>query len=318
MAHTPITLVPALEDANAGDPTLPASAPTAPAVEHPVPKQVGGWKLVARLGKGAMGTVHSARRGHRKAAFKLARHVGTSRRAGSIRHEARWLADHPLPGTPEVLDRGTLTDGRAWFAMSLAPGLPFSKWSKAATRPDTHAAVDAVAKAARIVGHAHTRGWVHRDLKPANLVLAPDGSVTVLDWGLVERITDDQRHARIVAGTPGFIAPEVLAGFGAGRGPEVDTYALGCTLVALLAKQPLKIPATGLENNVLDDILNDCDLDQLARRTLHHIIARCLSSNPDRRWRDGHALASELESWLGAFGPRAEPLPAPRHAATHR
>ena len=83
---------------------------------------------------------------------------------------------------------------------------------------------------------AHARLLIHRDLKPGNLLFCPDGTVKVLDFGIVAALDDTgTRITRtgVVLGTPGYMAPEQLQ---AGPvGPHTDLYALGVLMDTMLA-----------------------------------------------------------------------------------
>jgi len=95
---------------------------------------------------------------------------------------------------------------------------------------------------ARGLRAAHQRGVLHRDIKPGNAILAPDGTVKLLDFGLAtfvgaERLTATSRAS--VVGTPRYMAPEVRAG--ALATPRSDLYALGLLLFELCTGQ---VPST--------------------------------------------------------------------------
>jgi serine/threonine protein kinase len=86
---------------------------------------------------------------------------------------------------------------------------------------------------------AHEASLVHRDLKPGNLMLCPDGSIRVLDFGLaVALASGDSQITRTgqSIGTPAYMAPELV--LGAETGPWTDLYALGCTLHEMLTGAP--------------------------------------------------------------------------------
>jgi hypothetical protein len=84
----------------------------------------------------------------------------------------------------------------------------------------------------------HARGIVHRDLKPSNVLVAADGTVKLLDFGILAE-TDARRGPAggEVVGTAGYMAPEQIAGEPVG--PAADLYALGCILFELLAGRPV-------------------------------------------------------------------------------
>ena len=205
------------------------------------------------------------------------------------------------------LDYGTFADRRV-CTVGLGP-------CRERGQDDPRAVVQAVAQAARIAGAAHRKGWIHRDLKPSNLAIGPDGRVTVLDWGLVRPIQRDGQTQLAIAGTPGFMPPELLRGIVPAYTPDVDTFALGCTLAVLLSRSPVAVGA--LRPSLVRRILAEAGLTGIAASTLHHIICRAISISPAERWEDGDTLAAELEDWVSLMADAATEAPAP-HATLAR
>ena len=90
-----------------------------------------------------------------------------------------------------------------------------------------------VAELRKIIGqlcsalaYAHERNLVHRDIKPSNVMLTDDGDVKLMDFGLANPV-DDTDSKGVVAGTPRYMAPEQLRGFGVDT--RADVFALGVT-----------------------------------------------------------------------------------------
>ena len=208
-----------------------------------VGKRVGRFRLVAELGRGAMGRVFRGEDTllHRQVALKvLPKFVKRGNKTITVERligEARAAAtlDHPNVVTVhEVNESG----GVYYIAMELLEGGSLRELVKAAGPMDYPRACLMCADAADGLAQAHSLGIVHRDVKPANLMLTRSGRCKVVDFGLA-RMDDASDFAAAIpesVGTPQFIAPELLRGVPASA--QSDVYSLGATLWFLLTGHP--------------------------------------------------------------------------------
>jgi len=208
-----------------------------------VGKRVGRFRLVAELGRGAMGRVFRGEDTllHRQVALKvLPKFVRRGNKTITVERlisEARAAAtlDHPNVVTVhEVNESG----GVYYIAMELLEGGSLRDLIKAAGPMDYPRACLMCADAADGLAQAHALGIVHRDVKPANLMLTRSGRCKVVDFGLA-RMDDASDFAAAIpesVGTPQFIAPELLRGVPASA--HSDLYSLGATLWFLLTGHP--------------------------------------------------------------------------------
>ncbi|WP_335978927.1 serine/threonine-protein kinase [Streptomyces sp. CA2R106] len=206
----------------------------------------GRFLLADRLGGGGFGQVYAAvdqglgRRVAVKVLTLRAEWAEDERkeRQGRFRREAVAAAALGHPNVATVHDAGE-HDGRPFLVMELLTGQDFG----AVLLDRGGLPVDDVlgygAQIAAGLQHAHEHGLVHRDIKPENLMLLPDGTVKICDFGLV--VQSDPRRVRhtdpqAVLGSPPYFSPEQA------HGREVtarsDLYSLGCVLYALLAEGP--------------------------------------------------------------------------------
>jgi serine/threonine-protein kinase len=239
-------------------PATPGEPPREPATLPRLGTESRRYTLGGVLGRGGMGEVvlatdeHIGRevavkrlRASEPSAEELSRFVREARVQGRLEH----------PAVVPVHDLGVDVDGRPFFVMKRLSGMPLADLLSA-QRDLGMTAIDkrllrAFADVCLAVEFAHARGIVHRDLKPSNVMLGEFGEVYVLDWGIagtVGEMSPRNEHADLaldsgettagtVLGTPGYMAPEQLAGERAGR--AADIYALGCILYEIVAGEPL-------------------------------------------------------------------------------
>jgi len=278
-------------------------------------KNIGRYRLVRRIGQGGMGEVWRAhdRVLRREVALKILspEHGRTPAAIARFEREIQATAELSHPNTVRIHDWGVTADGVWYYAMELLDGVDLGELVRRRGPLPTPLAVRLGVAAAEALGEAHARGIVHRDIKPGNLFVIPvDGdadTLKVLDFG-VARIADDDAaltQAGAIVGTPGFIAPEVIAG--AAGGAPADVYGLAASLFfSLTGRSPagLGTPPSLLAGAVPAD--------------LEAVVLRGLDPDPERRHASGAALAAALvatglaEGWSGGF--RIESPPGGRAA----
>lgn len=150
--------------------------------------------------------------------------------------ESRITARLRHPGVPAVYDAGSL-DARPYLVMQRVHGISLADLVAEQERLDAGWAAAVAAQVCSVLTAAHGASLVHRDLKPVNLMLEPDGTVKVLDFGLAVAMegADTSRITRSgeTPGTPAYMAPEQL--MTGGSTPQSDLYSLGCVLYEMLA-----------------------------------------------------------------------------------
>lgn len=206
----------------------------------------GRYRLEESLGGGGFGRVYAARDeglGRRVAVKVLTLRAEWAdgerdQRQRRFRREAMAAAALSHPNVATVHDTGEHA-GRPYIVMELLEGTDFRQVLLARGGLPVADVLSYGAQICAGLRHAHEHGLVHRDVKPENLMLLPDGSVKICDFGLVAsrdssltRYTDP--HA--VMGSPPYFSPEQA------QGREVteqsDLYSLGCVLYAMLAEGP--------------------------------------------------------------------------------
>ena len=196
------------------------------------------YRLVELIGGGAMGSVWLGRDEvlHREVAVKLL--LDRTSLAGEAmdeaheraRREARITARLHHPNAVTVYDV-VEQDGAPVLVMEYVPGSSLAT-VLATDGPLPPAKVAGIgAQVAAALAEAHRVGVVHRDIKPGNVLIAPDGKVKLVDFGISRAVGDVVLTATgLVSGTPAYLAPEIAGG--ATPTPESDVFALGATLYA--------------------------------------------------------------------------------------
>ena len=184
-----------LAQPNSGSPLdRPAWEGMSPADEQaqpdvwPAGSKIGNFEIISLLGRGGMGEVYRARdsRLKREVAIKFLHPdlSGDKPRRRRLLQEARSASALNHPGIVTVHEIGE-SGGREFMVMELVNGQPLSQLIGPEGLPVRDALQDAIA-IANAVAAAHSHGVLHRDLKPGNIMVAPNGSLKVLDFGLRE------------------------------------------------------------------------------------------------------------------------------------
>ena len=202
---------------------------------------VAGYEVLGLLGSGGLGSVWKARTAAgASVAIKVVeprRPVDAAVADRLFRREALAGLNLDHPGIVKALDAVKARDGRPCIVFELAEGPTLRDAVKARGAIPPQEALWIATSLAAALDHAHRHGVVHGDVSPGNVLLSPAGA-RLLDFGLVAEL--EARPGRSVFATPGFTAPEVLAG-GAPTAAS-DLHALGKTLAFALqgADHPLR------------------------------------------------------------------------------
>jgi serine/threonine-protein kinase len=195
-------------------------------------EKVGPYRLITRLGKGAMGVVWEARHAllRRPTAVKLlAPGVEGERALARFEREVQLTAGLTHPSTIAIYDYGRTRDGVFYYAMELLHGINLAQLVEFDGPVSAGRVVHLLRQACGALTEAHAAGLIHRDIKPQNLMLCLYGGIPdflkVLDFGLVKEVGDVERvgdgqpgtHDAALSqdgsllGTPLYMAPEGMS-----------------------------------------------------------------------------------------------------------
>lgn len=264
-----------------------------------VGRTLGSFRVVARLGSGAVGVVYRAIQSglEREVALKVLNpKAATPLAVASFKREAVAAGRLSHPNLVQVFDIGN-DQGLHFYAMELVPG------GNLETRLEEHGplpwqeALHFALDCAEALAFAQAHHLVHRDVKPENLMLTKDGRAKLADLGMAA--TRGMLEQESAGGTPHFMAPECV-----GEGAvdhRADLYSLGCTLYRLLTAR------TPFEGATVKDILR-AHRDQPAPPVRAHapgtpaeveaFVARLMAKRPEDRPADAPAVAQALAAML--------------------
>ena len=212
--------------------------------------------------------------------------------------EARAMASVRHPGVVAIHDFGAAEVGGAYLVMEYVEGEPLSRVLGRVGRLDAAATMDIAAQAARALQAVHDRGIVHRDVKPANLMLRPDGSVALTDFGIAvgggrTALTADGA----ILGTPSYLAPEQVLGRPAT--PRTDVYALGLVAYECLAGRRPFVGDNPFAVAMQRVHQPPPPLGPGVPTPVAAVVERALALDPDRRWPSAADLATAAQRAAG-------------------
>jgi serine/threonine protein kinase len=268
-----------------------------------VPKKIGKYVIINKIGKGSTGMVYLSHDPYyrRDVAIKVynSEEDTDADRARVARkmffNEAHMVGMLQHPNIMPIYDAGE-EDGAYYVVTEHVQG---ARTLAAYCRPDNLLRVDDVVeimyKCAKALHYAHGRGVIHRDIKPSNLMLTIDNDVRIIDFGIA--IVSDSEISRIegIAGSPSYMSPEQV------QSEELtsrsDLYSLGAVMYELLTGyRPFR--ADNL-SKLLHQIVYATPPPILTYRDdlpeeLEHVVMMTMQKDPAKRLSTGNAMSAEL------------------------
>lgn len=154
------------------------------------------------------------------------------------------------------------------------------------------------------VRFAHSRRVLHRDLKPENVMIGQFGEVYLVDWGIAVALEDDgsgrlplASEATEMAGTPLYMAPEMLGGSTSRLSERTDLYLLGAILYEIVAGRPPHVGDAFMEI-VSSIVLSEPDIPESVPEELARIVRRAMDPDPDARFENAEQVRLAVQAFL--------------------
>ncbi len=299
------------------DPTLPSSQayPSDPDasgdfIAGAVRLVAGRYEIIGLLGMGGMGAVYRARDLElgENVALKVIRPEFANGAAAHarFRREVRLARRVTHKNVARTYDLGD-ADGHRFLTMELVEGATLGELLEKRGQLQIDRAIEIALAMCDGVAAAHDAGVIHRDLKPDNVVIANDGRVVVMDFGVARGTEERGELGRLMAtGTPAYMAPEQAENVASLDG-RADEYAIGAILFEMLTGQK---PFPGntiasLAQRLMHGPPNPRTLRPEVSPELGALVVRCLARDREERYPGVAIAAEQLRAVPEARGPLA-------------
>jgi serine/threonine-protein kinase len=265
-----------------------------------VKKQIGGYKLVRRIGEGGMGEVYLAEQltMHRTVALKILH----NKWADDEEFRKRFLLEARAAGKLSHVNLIQVYDvskyqGKYYFAMEFIDGVTVEDLIRHEGTLTHDKAVDISLQVAQALKYLTSHNIVHRDIKPANIMITKDGTVKLGDFGFIQSHFDTElMQEGTTIGTPDYISPEQARGE---RNLDVrsDIYSLGASLFHMLTGATL---FSGSCSKVMRDHIDTepPDIDKLRKdlpKDLVRVLKKMMGKSAADRYQTPDELIADLE-----------------------
>lgn len=259
------------------------------------------YKILNKIGQGGMSVVYLAmnERANKQWAIKEVRKDGVQnfeviKQGLIVETDMLKHLDHSnLPSIIDVIEEA----GKFLIVMDYIEGIPLSDALKEHRKGkiEQELVIEWAKKLCDVLSYLHSRkpAIIYRDMKPANIMLKPDGSVVLIDFGTAREFKENKVADTSVLGTAGYAAPEQYGGFGQ-TDARTDIYCLGATLYHLLTGQnPCEYQYGIFPFQEYPIRYWDSNLSS----GLEEIILKCTARHPDERYQSCAELLYALEHY---------------------
>ena len=254
----------------------------------------GKYKILNEIGKGGMSTVYLAvnERANKPWAIKEVRKDGVDnfevvKQSQIVETNLLKKLKHPhLPSIIDVIDQ----NDSILIVMDYIEGKPLSDTLTEKKSLSCEEVIEWAKQLCDVLEYLHTRkpSIIYRDMKPSNIMLKPDGSVILIDFGTAREFKEKNTDDTVCLGTQGYAAPEQFGGYGQ-TDARTDIYCLGATIYHLVTgHNPSEPPYEMYPIRHWNPSLSS---------GLEKIILKCTQKNPEDRYQSCTELLYALEHY---------------------
>jgi serine/threonine-protein kinase len=261
----------------------------------------GRYEIKKLIGDGGMADVYLADDllEYRKVAVKILKNEYADNREflTRFRNESRAVATMSHPNIVRIFDVG-FVDTPQYIVMEYVEGITLKEYMNLNRRLSWQDTVHFCIQILRALDHAHNKGVVHRDIKPQNIMLLPDGTVKVMDFGIATIARDEilSPEGKTI-GTAHYMSPEQAKGYSATN--QSDVYSCGIMLYEMLTgvkpfdnENPNVV--VGMHLNTVPDKITDLNPD--VPKGLEEIAVKAMEKNPNDRYKSATEMLEDFDA----------------------
>ncbi|MEO8294385.1 MAG: protein kinase [Gemmatimonadota bacterium] len=281
---------------------------------------IGHWQIVREIGHGGMGTVYEAHRVDDQYTKRVAiKTIAAGRDSEGLlrrfRHERQILARLEHMNIATLLDGGVTPEGHPYFVMEYVEGIPIDQWCRA-HHSSLRERIQIFRQVTAAVQYAHEQLVIHRDLKPRNILVTPDGTVKLLDFGIAKLLDPTNSESAELTQTGALPMTAVYASpeqrLGQPVATATDVYSLGVVLYEVLAGarpfgdtapdiatlERMPIPPSRAVRQAPEGTGETRRFGRQLSGEVDSIVLKALRPEPDKRYRSAQLLGDDLGRYL--------------------
>ncbi|MEN6630433.1 MAG: HDOD domain-containing protein [Sulfuricella sp.] len=278
-------------------------------------KNIGRFEIIRILGRGAQSVVYLAFDPNlqRQVAIKTLHFSGVANREDKVQaliQESRTVSQLRHPNIVPIFEAGE-HEGDPYLVFEYVEGQTLAELLREQGALRASEAVEIMIAVLEATAHAHQNGIIHRDLKPSNILIGPEGTPRVMDFGIAARISDDPEEDSGLTGTPAYMAPEYIQSKTVSE--KTDIFAAGLILCEIVAGRKA-VPGKDIYQ-IMHHIASEAielppGSETAIDEKLGDIILKALARDPLDRYASAQEMRDALHAYLMAGDQEAHPNPS--------